>query len=179
MPHRLALRADEGTQMPSRDIARRTLQLVVVLAILSESAANLSAWPWTLRRATFPPASQVARIALDVTAMPSGIASPAPSVQGKKQIAEVLRILAQYRDGWKKVLVTPAAGRVQASFISTDTKAVWPLCTIRLDSGWVSTDINGYHCYRTMSSKDQKRLLKALGLDPSLLERAKTPDAAA
>jgi hypothetical protein len=158
---------------------RRVWQFALLLAILSQNTAFLSAWPWTPRKADFPRASKVAKIAVSVTDMPSGVVGPAPSVQCKKQITDALRVLAQYRDGWKKVLVTPAAGRVQASFMSTDAKAFLPLCTIRMDAGWVSTDIDGYHCCRAMSSKDQKRLLKALGLDPALLERAKTPNAAA
>lgn len=148
-------------------------QIAIAVIIVSHAVTPVWAWPWTPRKATFPQASQVAKIGVSVTAMPSGVTSPAPSVRDKKQIKEVLNILANYRDGWKKIFLTQPAGRIQVNFISPDTKSFWPLCTIRIDTGWISTDIDGCHCSRAMSPKDQKRLLKALSLDSSLLDKAK------
>jgi hypothetical protein len=138
--------------------------LACILAVWSCSAASLHAWPWTPRKAAFPDPAKVARIDVSITGMPSGTEVRRLSVQKREQIAEALAILQRHRDGWKQVRVTPPAGRVTIIFISTDAKAVWPLCVVRSGEGWISTDINGHVHARDISASDQEKLLKTLGI---------------
>jgi len=150
---------------------RCAFHLLFILAVSSQNVACLCAWPWTQHKADFPDESKVARIGVSVVGMPLGTVMRTLSVQDKRQIAEVLGILGKHRDGWKRILTTEPAGIVQIAFISTNVKATRPLCVIRLGEGWVSTDINGLAHSRTMSLKDQRKLLKTLGVDSTVLER--------
>lgn len=143
--------------------------LLGILAISCLDVASLRAWPGAKRKAIFPEASTVAKIEASIVGMPSAKAVVRTvSVYDGKQIAEVLGILGKYRDGWKKILVTPPAGDVQISLVSTDPKGVLPLCVIRLGKGWASTDIDGHAHTRVMSAEDQQRLLGALGIESSV-----------
>jgi hypothetical protein len=158
--------------MPVRNarFRRCAVYLLGILAISCLNVASLQAWPGAKRKAIFPETSNVAKIEASVVGMPSGEAiARTVSVQDGKQIAEVLGLLSKYRDGWKKILVTPPAGIVQISLVSTDPKAISPLCVIRLGKGWASTDIDGHAHTRAMSTEDQQSLLGALGIETSAL----------
>jgi hypothetical protein len=150
--------------MSNSKCRRRTFCLICILAVWSCDTAYLHAWPWTLREAAFPDPAKVARIDVSITGMPSGTVVRRLSVQKREQITESLAILRRQRDGWKQVQVSPPAGRVTISFISTDAKSVWPLCVVRSGEGWISTDINGHVYSRSISASDQEKLLKALGV---------------
>jgi hypothetical protein len=152
---------------------RRAFHLLFILAIFCQNVACLWAWPWTQRKAEFPDASRVARIGVSIVGMPSGTDVRTLSVQDKKQIAEVLAILGQHRDGWKRILTTEPAGIVQITFVSRNATAVRPLCIVRLGKEWVSTDIDGLAHSRAMSLKDQRKLLKTLGVETTVLERGR------
>lgn len=145
---------------------------VLAIVMLAQSSSPVSAGlPWTARRADFPQASRVARIEVTLSSIAPRVERAPTPIEQREQIAKVIAILSKHREGWKRVLVTPAAGQVAVHLASASTKKVPPLCTIRLGKGWMSTDIAG-HCYwRAMSKEDQNDLLRSVGLDSGVLER--------
>jgi hypothetical protein len=147
---------------------RRRLVAMMLWACLASGA--FGAWPWTRRKADFPEAPRVDRIEVTTRGV-SGVAKDHAPIQEREAIETVLGLLHRYRDGWKKDLITPAAGDVSLSFISIQPVAVWPLSTVRLGNGWISTHIDGLSHTREMPVKDQRALLNAIGIDPAVLDQ--------
>ena len=100
--------------------------------------------------------------------MPSGSVVRTISIHNRNQVAEVLAALAKFREEWSKVYLTPPAGLVAIHLLS-DAPNTWPLCTVRMGAGWITTDIDGHVHTRKISSNDQDALLKSLGLSSSVL----------
>lgn len=145
---------------------------VVSFVVLAHAPSlAFAGWPWSARTADFPDASKVARIGVTLSSTAPRLEQEPTPIEQREQIAKTLTILSKHREGWKRVLVTPAVGEVAIQFFPASTKKAWPLCTIRLGKEWVSTDIDGLCYSRAMSKEDQVELLKSVGLDSRVLER--------
>jgi hypothetical protein len=151
--------------------SRLCLRCAFAFVAIAVGVTGVSAdWPWKREKADFPKTLQVAKIEVEVFGFPSGTVEQERSIDDKKRIVKALAILERCREGWKKVVWTEANGDVVINFRSVDVRAVWPLGQVRMGKGWISTYIGG-HCHsRTISAKDQGELLKALGVDSSVLE---------
>lgn len=144
------------------------LVATVLWACLASGA--FGAWPWTRRKADFPEAPKVDRIEVTTHDVSGAEIDHAP-IQEREPIERTLSFLHKYRDGWKKDLITPAAGIIRLSFVSSQSEAAQLLCTVRLGNGWISTHIEGLSHSREMSVQDLRTLLGAIGIDPSVLEQ--------
>ena len=147
----------------------RSLALAVLIVAHGATVASAD-WPWTKHKASFPDARRVAKIEVAVFGFPSGTVERELSIDKKGQIAKAMAILEKCREGWKRQSGTKANGDVVVNFCSFDSKAVWPLCQVRMGKGWISTDINGQCHARAISVTDQNELLDVLGVDSSVLE---------
>jgi len=90
------------------------------------------------------------------------------TITDRTKIEAIVRLLNQYRFGWKPVTVPEASGRLRLAYLDAKNPSnPWPVTEYRFCANSVDISTQGKTYSHEISPADQQQLCQLLGLDES------------
>lgn len=96
------------------------------------------------------------------------------TITDRAQIDAVVRLLDQYRFGWKPSLSTEPAGQLRLDYLDAKNPSnPWPVTQYRFGPNSVDIQTRGKSYSHEISPADQQQLCKLLGLEESFFSASR------